>query len=32
LQIEIAKKFFETNASNVLEINISGLKVSIEIK
>jgi len=32
LQIEIAKKFFETCTSNAWEINISGLKVAIEIK
>jgi len=32
LQLEIAKKFFETCASNAWEIKISYLKVVIEIK
>jgi len=32
LQIEIAKKLFETCTSNVWEMKISGLKVAIEIK
>lgn len=32
LQIEIARKFFETYTSNAWEIKINGLKVIIDIR